>query len=138
MDKRATNHEKVQRNFFRFLEPLKKVKIKAERWMNYEPAVGKYLTMGPRCKAGIDCPCNKFKVFTRAFSSWRDDCGWEIWRFLFFVWFYMIFKFANFFKWFFNEIFVFAHFWCPFCWEFWVFFLNYEKSLYHMLIRFWI
>lgn len=43
----------------------------------YEPAVGKNLTMGPRCKAGSDWPCNKFKHFTNAFSSWRDDCGWE-------------------------------------------------------------
>jgi hypothetical protein len=46
-------------------------------WSNYEPAVGKYLTIGPRDKAGSDCPCNKLKSLTSVFSSWRDDCEWD-------------------------------------------------------------
>lgn len=48
-----------------------------EKSSQYEPAVGKYLTIGPRCKAGIDCPCNKLKFLTSTFSSSRDDCGWD-------------------------------------------------------------
>lgn len=48
-----------------------------ENHLDTLPAVGKYLTMGPRCRAGIDCPCSKFKVFTSTFSSSRDDCGWD-------------------------------------------------------------
>lgn len=43
----------------------------------YKPAVGKYLTMGPRDNAGRDCPCNNSKSLTSAFSSKRDDCGWD-------------------------------------------------------------
>lgn len=43
----------------------------------YKPAVGKYLTIGPRCKVGRLWPCNKLKSFTSVFSSWRDDCGWD-------------------------------------------------------------
>lgn len=50
--------------------------------LDYKPAVGKYLTIGPRAKAGSDCPCNKLKSLTSAFSSCRDDCGWEKWIFL--------------------------------------------------------